>query len=152
MFYCIPLVALKYITCINFLFYVVEAAVVAVGDDCLREGLKLVEVVYYATAKECAAIFECGLIYYHLGTFGFYAFHHTLYGRLTEIVAVALHRQAEDTDGAMSLFICVVIAFAEIVIVSGFAQYLVGDKIFTGAVTLDNGAHHILGDILIVSQ
>lgn len=57
---------------------VIEAAVVAVGDDGVAEFLELVEVVDDLGAEECGAVFKCRFIDDDFSTFGLDAFHHAL--------------------------------------------------------------------------
>ena len=65
----------------------------------MRLLLEFLQVVYYEAAEEGAAVFEGGLVDDDLGTLGFDALHDALDGTLAEVVAVALHREAVDTDG-----------------------------------------------------
>lgn len=46
----------EYIASVNFILHVVEAGVVAVGDDGLTSVLELGEVVDHFAAEECAAV------------------------------------------------------------------------------------------------
>ena len=78
---------------VDLLLDVVEAGVVAVGDDGVAAGLEFLQVVYHKAAEEGAAVLEGGLVDDDLGTFGLDALHHALNGRLAEVVGVALHRQ-----------------------------------------------------------
>ena len=63
---------------VDFLPRVVEAGVVAVGDDGLALCLEGGEVVHHAAAEEGGAVGEGRLVDYHLGALGLYALHHAL--------------------------------------------------------------------------
>ena len=146
------LISPKNIPCVYFLLHVIKARAVAVGNDGLGLGLEGFDIVHYSAAEECAAILQGGFVDDDLGSFGLDAFHYTLDGALAEIIAVALHGEAVDTDDAFFLFVGVEVALAVVVIVSGLAQHLVCNKVFTCAVALYNGAHHILGHVLVVGK
>lgn len=72
------LVSPEYISCVDLILHVVEARVVAVGDDGVGEFLELVEVIDDLGAEECGAVFECRLIDDYFRAFGLDAFHHAL--------------------------------------------------------------------------
>lgn len=82
------LISSEYISCINLLLNIVKTSVIAIGDDCLALLLECSEVVHHATAEEGTAVVECGFVDDDFGTFGLDAFHHALYRRLAEVVAV----------------------------------------------------------------
>ena len=44
------------------------------------------------------------------------------------------------------------IPLAVAIVIAGLTQHLVGNEVLTGAVALDNGGHHVLGNIGIVGQ
>ena len=46
----------------------------------------------------CGAIFQSGFVDNHLGSLGLDTLHHTLDRTLTEVVGVAFHREAINTD------------------------------------------------------
>ena len=85
---CIFLVPPKYIPCINLLFYVIKACIIAVGDDGVAFLFKAIQVVYYLAAKECTIVWQSWFIDDDLSTFCLDTFHYALYARLAEIVAV----------------------------------------------------------------
>lgn len=68
------------IPCIDFVLHVVEAGVVAVGDDGLTSVLELGEVVDHFAAEECAAVFKRWFVDDDCRTFGLDALHHALDG------------------------------------------------------------------------
>ena len=93
------LTPLEDIPCIHFISHIIQATIVAVGDDGIALTLEGVEVVDHLGAKEGLAIFQRGLVDNDIGTLGLHALHDALDGALAEIVRIALHRQAEDTNG-----------------------------------------------------
>ena len=143
-------VALEDVACIYFVLDVVEAGVVAVGDDGHALTLELGEVVDDFAAEECAAVLECRLIDNHLGSLGLDALHDALDGTLAEVVGVGLHGEAEDADGDLVLGAGIPLAVGTVV--ACLAQHLVGDVVLAGAVALDDGAYHVLGNVLKVGQ
>ena len=102
------------------------------------------------TTKEGGTIFEGGFIDNDLGSFGLDALHDALDGTLAEIVGVALHGEAIDTDGDIFLSALTPVAIGGIV--AGLAEHLVGNEVLTGTIALDNGGHHVLGHVGIVGQ
>ena len=92
------LISPKQIAGVDLFLYIVEDGVVTVGDDGMRLGLELCEVVDDTAAKECGAIGECGLVDDDRSSLGLDAFHNSLNAALTEIVGVGLHRQTVDAD------------------------------------------------------
>ena len=101
---CVGLVASEDVACVDFLLYVVEAGVVAVGYDCLGLALEVVEVVDYFAAEEGCSVVEGGLVDDYFCSLGFYALHYALDGRLAEVVGVGLHGQAVYSYDAVLLF------------------------------------------------
>ena len=132
----------------NFLFDVIEAAVVAVGDDTVALLFEVVEVVDDSAAKEGVTVFQCRFIDDHLGAFGFHPFNHALNATLAEIVTIALHRQTVYAYN--DFFLAALIPRAVGSVVSGFFQYLVGDEVFSGAIAVNNSLDEILGHVCIV--
>ena len=145
------LVALENVARVNLIFYVIEASIITVGDDGLALGLELIEVVDDLRAEEGGAVFEGGLVDDDLGTFGLDALHDALDGALAEVIAVALHGKAIDTNGD-GLLAAIVLVVSAIGIPAGFAKHLVGNEVLTGAVALDNGCHHVLRHISVVGE
>lgn len=95
------LVSPENITCINLFFHIVQAVVVAVGNDSLTLGFELCEVVDNAAAKEGSTVNESGLVDDDFCALGFDALHDALNGRLTEVVGVGLHRETIYADDAV---------------------------------------------------
>ena len=77
---------------IDFILYIVQAGIVTVGDDGLAAGLEGFEVVHYPATEESGSVFERRFVDNHLGSLGLDAFHDTLNGALTEIIAIRFHR------------------------------------------------------------
>ena len=93
------LVALEDVTGINLGEDIVEAGVVAVGDDGLTLGFELCEVVDNLTAEEGCAVLKGGFVDDDLGTLGLDALHDALDGGLTEVVGVGFHGKPIDSYG-----------------------------------------------------
>lgn len=86
------LVALKNIAGVDLVLHVVEAGVISVGNDGLRLGFELGQVINDEAAEETGAVFKGGLVDDDMRTFGLDALHHTLDGRLTKVVTIGFHR------------------------------------------------------------
>ena len=94
------LIPLENISSVDLLYDIVEAGVVAVGDDGLAHGLEFRHVVDHEAAEEGGAVLQGRLVDNDLGAFGLDAFHHALDRALAEVVAVRLHPQY-NTSGVM---------------------------------------------------
>ena len=81
-----PLIPVEQVPRVDLVPDVVEAAVVAVGDDCLTLGLEPGEVVDDFAAEEGVAVLERWLVDDDLGTLGLDALHYALDGALAEVV------------------------------------------------------------------
>lgn len=82
------LISSENVACIYFFFHIVEACVVAVGDDGVAFRLELCQVVDHLTAEECGAVFKGWLVDNHLCALSLDTLHDALDGRLAEVVAV----------------------------------------------------------------
>ena len=82
----IRLVTTEDVARIDLVLNIVEASIIAVGDDGLTLCLELIEVIDHLAAEEAAAIFECWFIDDDLCALGLDTLHDTLNSRLTEIV------------------------------------------------------------------
>lgn len=71
-------VAAEEVAGVDFLLYVVEHAVIAVGYDGIAAALEFFDVVYYKASEKCGAVFKCGFIDDYLSSFGLDALHHAL--------------------------------------------------------------------------
>ena len=145
------LVTFENITSVHFLNDVVETAIVPICYDCFALRLELGEVVDDLTAEEGGTIFKGWLVNNDIGTLGLDALHDALDGALAEVVGVALHREAIDTDGDR-LLAAIVLVISAVSVPTGLAKDLVGNKVLTGAIALDNGGHHVLGHVGISGQ
>ena len=92
------LVSSKNIACIYFFLYIVQAGIVAVGDDGLGLCLESVQIVYDLAAEEVGSVFEGRFVDDDFCTLGLDSLHHTLNGALAEVVAVGFHGETVDTD------------------------------------------------------
>ena len=98
------LISSKYVSCINFLLYIIQTSVIPVGDNRLALCFESVQVVHHLAAEEGAAIFKCRLVDDYFRTFGFHPLHHALDRGLAEVIAVRFHRQAVNTDDTFLFF------------------------------------------------
>ena len=92
------LVPLENIARINFILYVIETSVIAVGDDGLALSLELIKVVNDLTSEERFSIGNRGFVDDDLGSLSLDALHDALDGALAEIIAIRLHCQTVDTN------------------------------------------------------
>ena len=83
-------VAAENVACIDLVLNIVEASIIAVGNDGLALCLELVDIVDHLASEEAAAIFECWLVDYDLSALGLDTLHDALDSRLTEIVGIGL--------------------------------------------------------------
>ena len=118
----------------------------------MGEGLEGGEVVDDLGTEEGGAIRKGGFVDDDLGTLGLDAFHDALDTALAEVVGVGLHGEAIDADDAFFLGGGVEVATVVVVVVAGFLQDLIGDEVLAGAVGLDDGGHHVLGNLGVVGQ
>lgn len=146
------LIPFKQIPSVYFLRDIIQSRVVAVGDDGGGAGLESSEVVDDLGAKEGGAVGEGGFVDDHGGTLGLNPLHDALNGGLAEVVRVSLHRQAEDADHASMFTRRVVLAGGIVVVVAGFLEDLIRDKVFAGAVGLDDGFDQFFRDVVEVGQ
>ena len=143
-------VSSEYVAGVYFVLYVVEAGVVTVGDDGLRLILEFFQIVDNNAAEEGAAVLKRRFIDDYLGAFGLDTLHHALDGGLAEVVAVGFHCQTIDTDDAWSLVSGIILAVGRVI--TRHSQNLVGDEVLAGTVALDDGAHHVLGNVGVVGK
>ena len=132
--------------------HIVQLGVVAVGDDGLSLGFEGGEVVHHAAAEEGFAVLERGFVDDDGGAFGFDALHHALDRTLAEVVGVRLHGEAENADDARAFGRGAEVAVVLVVVVTGHFEYAVGDEVFARGVRVDDGAHEVLGHVLVVGQ
>ena len=144
------LVALEYVSCIDFVYHIVETTVVPISNNRLTLLFKLRQIIHHLASEERFAIGNRGLVDDDLGTLGLDALHDALDGALAEVIRIRLHGEAVDTNDAFLLFASIPLAAS--FVIASLTQYLVGNEVLTGAVALDNGGHHLLGHIGIVGQ
>ena len=82
------LVAIEKISCVHSFFDVIQAAIIAVGNDCLALLLERIKIVDDFAAEECFAVLESRFIDDDFGTLGLDAFHDALDGTLSEVVGI----------------------------------------------------------------
>ena len=146
------LVAAEEVARVHLFLHIVQLGVVAVGDDGLGLGFEGGEVVHHAAAEEGFAVLERGFVDDDGGTFGFDALHHALDRTLAEVVGVRLHGEAENADDARAFGRGAEVAVVVVVVVAGHFEYAVGDEVFARGVGVDDGAHEVLGHVLVVGQ
>ncbi len=144
------LIPFKDVASIDFVEDIIQAAIVSISNNCFTLLLEFCQVVDDLRAKEGLAIGNRRLVDDDLGTLGLDALHDALDSRLTEIVGVALHGEAIDTNDA--LLFAMGIPLAAGFVIACFTKNFVGNEVLTGAVALDNGGHHGLRYIGIVGQ
>ena len=130
--------------------HVVQAWVVAVGDDGLRAALELRQVVDHHAPEERAAVLQGGLVDDQCRALGLYALHHALDAALPEVVAPGLHRQTVHADDGLVLPRRVPLPV--VLVRSGHSEHLPGDEVLPRAVALHDRGHHVLRYVLIVGQ
>ena len=130
--------------------HVVQAWVVAVGDDGLRAPLELRQVVDHHASEERAAVLQRGLVDDQRRALGLYPLHHALDAALPEVVAAGLHRQAVHADDGLVLPRRVPLPV--VLVRSGHPEHLPGDEVLPRAVALHDRSHHVLRYVLVVGQ
>ena len=146
------LVAAKEVARVHLFLHIVQLGIVAVGDDGLGLGFEGGEVVHHAATEEGFAVLERGFVDDDGGAFGFDALHHALDRTLAEIVGVRLHGEAENADDARAFSRGAEVTVVLVVVVTGHFEYAVGDEVFARGVGVYDGAHEILGHVLVVGQ
>ena len=138
------------VACVDLGSNIVQAGVVAVGDDGLRAALELREVIDHNAPEERAAVLQSGLVDDQRRALGPDALHHALDAALTEVVAARLHRQAVHADDGLVLPRGVPLPV--VLVRSGHFQDLPGDEVLPRAVALHDRGHHVLRYVLIVRE
>ena len=96
--YNVVLVSTEQVAGIDLLLHIVQAAIVAVGNNGLAALLELVQIVDNLAAKEGSAFLQSRLVDDHSGTLRLNALHDALDLARAEVVRVRLHGKTEDTD------------------------------------------------------
>ena len=91
------------ISCIDFLFDIVEGGIIAVGNDAAAHILEFLQAVDDLGAKESRSVLERGLINDNGSTLGLNALHNALDGGLPEVVGICFHGKAVHTDNDVFL-------------------------------------------------
>ena len=84
-------VAAEDVACVNLVGHIIERGIVTVGYDRARHLFEAVEIVAHERSEERGAIGQSRLLDYDLRSFGLDTLHHTLNGRLAEIIGVGFH-------------------------------------------------------------
>ena len=132
--------------------HIIKHGIIPVGDYRVSLGLEGSQIIHHAGAEEGGAVFQRGLVDNHLGAFGLDAFHDALDGALAEVVGIALHCEAINSDSDFLLFRCRVGVDSGIDIVSRLFQHAVGDVVLACAVAVHNGLDEVLRHIVEVGQ
>ena len=124
----------------------------AVCEDGMREAFELAQVVYNARAEERGAVLKRRLIDYHGGPLCLDALHDSLDGGLTEVVGVALHGEAVDSDDALLLGASAVGVGCAVAVVACLPEHTVGYEVLAGAVALNYRADEVLRNVRVVGE
>ena len=137
---------------VDFVLYIIQTAVVAVGDDGLAALFENVQIVHHFAAEEGSAILQSRLIDDNCRALGLDTLHDALNGRLTEVVGVGLHGQAVDADDTELLVRRVILVLFPVAVVARHLEHPVCNEIFAGAVGLHDGLDEIFRHILVVGE
>lgn len=148
--YNVVLVSTEQVAGIDLLLHIVQAAIVAVGNNGLAALLELVQIVDNLAAKEGSAILQSRLVDDHSGTLRLNALHDALDRALAEVVRVRLHGKTEDTDHNI-VFLAGIVVLICLVCASNF-QHTVGNVILAGTVGFHDGFNEVLRNICIVGK
>ena len=74
------LIAAEYIAGIYFLLHIIQAGIIAVGDNGLTLFFEGIQIIHDLTAEKCTSIFQCRLINNYFCSLGFNTLHHPLNG------------------------------------------------------------------------
>ena len=84
------LISFKQIPGVYFLCHVLQAVVVAVGNNGLTARFKRLQIIDYFTAKKRTTVFQRGFVDDNRGPFGFDTFHNALDRTLPEVITIFL--------------------------------------------------------------
>lgn len=108
--------------------------------------------IHHNAAEERTSIFQCRLIDNDLCTFGLDAFHNALDATLSEVIAIALHRQAIYTNPDRFFLLFLILIVFIVSKISSQLQHTICNKIFASTVALHDGLNQVFRDIGIVGQ
>ena len=111
----ISLITTEKISCIYLLLYIVQTAVIPVGNDGLAHLLELRKVIDHLAAEERTAVLQSRLVDNHRSSFRLDPLHHAQDAALAEVIGFAL-----------------------IVIISCHRKYLISNKIFSRPIRFYN--------------
>ena len=120
---------------IHLLLHVRQERVEAVGEDDVALGLEGGDIVHHLVGEEVAAVRERRLVDDDRYTVGFQVLDDVLDGRGSEVVGVALHREAIDSHDLRLAF-----------------EDRVGDEFLADGIALHHGLDHGLRDVLVVGE
>ena len=142
----------EYVPRVHLFLHVVEAGVVAVGDDGVALALELLQVVDYTAAEECAAVLYGRLIDDDLHALGLDPLHHALDAALAEVVAVRLHRQAVHTDHALPRLVRAEVPVVVLAVEPGHVKDPVRDEVLARAVAVHYRLDQVLRNVRIIRK
>ena len=137
------LISLEQIPRVHLVCNIGQIVAPTVSHNHIALGFELVQVVRYLGPEELRRV-ERGLVDHHGHALGLDAFHDALDGARAEVVAVRLHGQAVHADDRFLL--------ALVDLAPHHLQHLVGDEVFAGTVSVNDGLDQILGHVLAVRQ
>ena len=82
------LVSSEQVPGVDLLPHIIQAGIIAVGNDGLAPGLKALQVVDHPGSKEGGAVFQGGFIDDHRGALGLDPLHDPLDGGLAEVIGI----------------------------------------------------------------
>ena len=132
--------------------YIVQACVVAVGDDGLAAGFELIQVVDHPAAEESAAVLYGRLIDDDLHALGLDPLHHALDAALAEVVAVRLHRQAVHTDHALPRLVRAEVPVVVLTVEPGHVKDPVRDEVLARAVAVHYRLDQVLRNVRVIRK
>ena len=115
-------------------------------------SLECCHIVHHLTTKESTAILQCWLIDDNLCTLCLDSLHNTLDGRLAEVIAVTLHRQAINSYHTVMLLACIIAIGIGIAVITSLSEHGICNIVFSCTVTLNNCLYQVLWNIGIVCQ
>ena len=146
------LVPPKNVSRVYLVFYIIQACIIAVGDDGLAAGFEFLQVIDHPAAEEGAAVCKGRFVDDHFGALRLDPLHHSLDAALAEVVAVRLHRQAVNPYRAALLLCRVVVPAVVVVVVARLGEHAVSDEVLTSAVAVNYRLDQVLRDVSVVRK